>query len=247
MTPPFAERWVLVGSDDQLPEPSSWFVYASWGRSLLIARDAERRVAAFVNACTHRGTRLCTKPGRGKIQCPYHGWVFGCDGRLLGASRRKGLPEFDDAEYGLAPVRLEQVGRFLFVHGAADPPEGLREQLGDRAAALEELSDLLVETVFELRLPLAASVERALETDAGPGERLSIPPNAVLERSGSSLTVTTFLPLGPGRSLRVSRGYDAAPSRLAAWSARRRALRAFEAHRRRAERTDRSGLLPSEA
>src|SRR5277367_520548 len=82
----FENGWVLAGTVNQLSGPDSHFVYEAQGRSLLITRDAAGRIHAFVNACTHRGTRLCSAAGTGRLRCPYHGWTFGNDGRLLGAS-----------------------------------------------------------------------------------------------------------------------------------------------------------------
>src|SRR5258708_28988980 len=67
----FARGWILVGTADQLPAPDTHFVYEAQDRSLLITRDEEGRLRGFVNACAHRGTRLCRGPGQGRITCPY--------------------------------------------------------------------------------------------------------------------------------------------------------------------------------
>ena len=53
---------------------------------VLIARDAEGVVRAFLNVCRHRGMRLVdagdSAHSRASVVCPYHGWSYRLDGRL---------------------------------------------------------------------------------------------------------------------------------------------------------------------
>ena len=77
------------------------------GESVIITRRKDGALAAHYNVCRHRGTRLCTDaighfPER--IQCPYHGWTYDLDGRLLGAPHMDGAPGFRRDENGLTPV-----------------------------------------------------------------------------------------------------------------------------------------------
>ena len=49
------------------------------------ARAPTAACARFFNVCRHRGARLCPKPDgqvRRSIQCAYHAWTYGLDGRL---------------------------------------------------------------------------------------------------------------------------------------------------------------------
>ena len=41
-----------------------------------------------------------------RIQCPYHGWTYGLDGRLLGAPHMDGVPGFRREDNGLTPVAV---------------------------------------------------------------------------------------------------------------------------------------------
>jgi choline monooxygenase len=80
-------------------------------------RDQDGELRAFLNVCRHRGAVVATGEGRREtLQCPYHAWTYGLDGRLRSA------PRSDEAELGdirLLPLRLEAWGPFLFVN--ADP------------------------------------------------------------------------------------------------------------------------------
>ncbi|MEM9121741.1 MAG: aromatic ring-hydroxylating dioxygenase subunit alpha [Pseudomonadota bacterium] len=56
------------------------------GKPLLIGRDHQGEVFAFRDICPHRGVPLSsgspkTLDGRTTVECPYHGWQFGTDGR----------------------------------------------------------------------------------------------------------------------------------------------------------------------
>src|SRR5690625_6130547 len=52
---------------------------------IVITRDKNNELRAFINACAHRGATLCLrrKGNRGTFTCPFHGWTFSNDGRLL--------------------------------------------------------------------------------------------------------------------------------------------------------------------
>ena len=87
-----------------------------------------RRAVGPLQRLPPPGHALCTEEtGRfaDRIQCPYHGWTYGLDGRLLGAPHMDGVP--GRREDGLTPVGLP-TGRHLFV--TLNPaPEPLDTQL----------------------------------------------------------------------------------------------------------------------
>lgn len=189
------DAWVLVGTRALLPDSDTWFVYESAGRSVIVARDRDGAFGAFVNSCTHRGTRLCRGQGHGRLKCPYHGWVFGTDGSLLGAFRRAGLPDFDDADYGLARLSVETLGDLIFVHAEASAPD-LRGSLGDVSSALAALGEpsRTDETIVE------GGWREAMQ-----GQGRVIPPNSVLDQDGAKSVLTTFTPLSRDQTRRETR------------------------------------------
>jgi choline monooxygenase len=101
------------------------------------ARDGVLR--AFVNVCRHRGFRVAEGEGkRETLQCPYHAWTYGLDGRLRSAPRSEEEPEFPHDELGLAPVAVGTWGPFVFVNTSRDP-EPLADALGSMPAQIAEL------------------------------------------------------------------------------------------------------------
>ncbi len=99
--------------------------------SLVVTRDRDNCLHAFVNACRHRGARLVEDVGacRG-IVCPYHAWTYNLDGSLRAAPGMGGVLDFDPREQGLIPVRLAEWGGFLFACFDPETP-ALETWLGD--------------------------------------------------------------------------------------------------------------------
>ena len=120
----FRRSWLCAGRDEDLSRPGEYFLVSAAGESLIVVRDEGDAPHALYNVCRHRGTRLCEEE-RGQlarsIQCPYHAWTYGLDGRLIGAPDMDRVEGFDRADHPLHRAALASWGGFLFVNLAADP------------------------------------------------------------------------------------------------------------------------------
>jgi Rieske 2Fe-2S family protein len=120
----FLKRWLYAGRASQAPDPGSYFLFEVDTESVIVLRDGEGRLRAFHNTCRHRGTRLCAE-ARGafskSVQCCYHAWTYGLDGRLIGAPNMDEVEGFDKADYPLLPVALAEWEGGLFVNLDPDP------------------------------------------------------------------------------------------------------------------------------
>lgn len=119
----FAKQWLLVGHQSQIPSAGDYFVQRVNGESLIVIRDKSRKIHGFFNVCRHRGSRLLEDDcgNRTAIQCPYHAWTYGLDGRLLGAPHMDEVAEFEKADYPLHRVNLGLWEGFIFVSLANKP------------------------------------------------------------------------------------------------------------------------------
>ncbi len=127
----FKRVWNFVDRVDRIPNPGDYFVFDYVGISTIIVRGADGQVRAFANTCRHRGSAIIHGEGNCKaLRCPYHSWTYGLDGSLIATPYMNLTEDFDAKRYGLAPVRLEILGGFMFVNFSADAPP-LAEYLGD--------------------------------------------------------------------------------------------------------------------
>jgi Rieske 2Fe-2S family protein len=132
----FARMWLAAGRADQLADAGAFVRRDVAGASVLIVRAGDGSLQAFHNVCRHRGTRLCTADAgafHGSIQCPYHAWTYGLDGRLLAAPQMDEVAGFDRSEYPLRRVACETWDGHVFIN-LADAPEPLALQLGELPA-----------------------------------------------------------------------------------------------------------------
>lgn len=115
----FAKGWVCVGREGDISDPGDFRQVELLGESLLLVRGDDQVSRAFFNVCRHRGTQLCEEPlGRfaGRIQCPYHAWTYGLDGRLLGAPHMADTVGFDAGHYPLYSVACSVWDGHVFVN-----------------------------------------------------------------------------------------------------------------------------------
>jgi glycine betaine catabolism A len=154
----FGSSWLTVARADQLPEPGDFLVVEPAGESVLLIRGRDGAVRAFRNLCRHRGARICRgdpseAAGRfgSAFSCPYHGWTYGLDGRLVGAPNLPEMPDLTRAEYGLHEVRLEQWLGYLWVNldaTAAPLAEQVEPELVERFGTGETLARYRIETLL---------------------------------------------------------------------------------------------------
>jgi len=114
----FSTQWICVGHQSDLAR-GDYFLTELAGESLIIVREQRGEIRAFYNVCRHRGTRLCEKNKgqfRQTIQCPYHAWTYGLDGRLVGAPHMDECQGFDKADYSLNKVHTGLWEGFIFVN-----------------------------------------------------------------------------------------------------------------------------------
>ena len=128
----FGKVWNFVGRTDRIARAGDYFTCEAATVPLIVARGADGVVRAFANTCRHRGCPVAKGEGNARtFICPYHGWTYANEGRLVGApTDMDASVGFDMKDYGLIPVRLEIWGGFMFVNLDPDAPP-LAEHLGN--------------------------------------------------------------------------------------------------------------------
>ena len=117
----FRSAWQYAGHTGQLFDSGAYFTFQAGAVPIVVVRDGDGSLNAFVNVCRHRGFPVARGDGkRATLQCGYHAWTYGLDGRLRAAPRSAGEPGFDPAELSLVRARVETWGPFVFVNADAE-------------------------------------------------------------------------------------------------------------------------------
>ena len=111
----FSRMWVCIGRAETIPpKPGAYQVVTVGQESIIVVRNRDGVLHAFLNVCRHRGARLCSEAAgqlKGSIQCHYHAWTYGLDGRLIGAPNIMSDEQFDRTAFGLLACGFGGLGR----------------------------------------------------------------------------------------------------------------------------------------
>lgn len=90
---------LMVAPSCELPNPGDYKAMDICGVPLLLARQKDGEVIAFLNMCTHRGNPLADGTGNAsRFTCGYHGWTFKNSGDLLGVASPQDFGKIDKAK-----------------------------------------------------------------------------------------------------------------------------------------------------
>ncbi len=139
----FARSWLFIAHESEVPQPGDYVVRRVLDDSFIVSRGSSGQVRAMFNMCLHRGMQICRAEmgNASHFRCPYHGWSYRNDGRLVG------LPFHQDAYGGedgfrrkgqtlLPAPSLDTYNGLIFISLDPDAPP-LREFLGDFAFYLD--------------------------------------------------------------------------------------------------------------
>lgn len=139
----FRGGWMALCRIDDVAEPGSYFSIDLLGEPLVVTRGRAGEVHVLSRTCRHRWMEVASGSGRAHaLQCPYHLWTYGLDGRLVGAPEMQGSTCFDADELCLPQLAHEVWNGFVFVNldGNA-PPLAPRLTKLDAYLANYELDD----------------------------------------------------------------------------------------------------------
>ena len=90
----FSRAWLFIGHEDLVPNPDDYFVSRMGTDSVILTRDRQNKINVLLNSCMHRGMKVCRydQGNTRAFTCPYHGWSYSTDGRLVEVPGER-LPE----------------------------------------------------------------------------------------------------------------------------------------------------------
>ncbi len=141
----FGRAWLFLAHETQVPQPGDFVTTYMGEDPIIVARQNDGTVRAYLNQCRHRGMRVCrADSGNAKaFTCPYHGWAYGLSGDLavVPFETQAYHGDIDRAAWGLR--RVSQVATYkglIFGTWDASAPS-LIDYLGDAAWYLDAFID----------------------------------------------------------------------------------------------------------
>lgn len=130
----FSREWLCVAHVNEVPNVGDYLPLTVLNEPVVVVRDEKLNVRVLSGICRHRGHPLVggvvenPHPGRcmngSRLICPYHNWVYGLDGRLLGApsmSETTPVSVLRDKMH-LPEIRSEIFHGLIFLNFHDDPP-----------------------------------------------------------------------------------------------------------------------------
>lgn len=113
----FGRMPLMLAASCELPEPMDYKALDAAGVPVLITRDAQGKIQAYVNSCAHRGSQImgdgCGSAKR--FTCPYHAWSYNHAGELTHIYNPREFGDIDKSEYGLVPLKAVERAGLIWV------------------------------------------------------------------------------------------------------------------------------------
>lgn len=124
-------KWQFTCRVDHIPEKGDTYVYNVAGLSFVLVRVSQDEIKGYWNSCLHRGVPLRQCAGRvDRLQCPFHGFTWGLDGKSLMIPHDEEFPHIDKQKFSLPEVQVGIWQDFVFINPDMDA-EPLDAYLGD--------------------------------------------------------------------------------------------------------------------
>lgn len=134
----FRREPLLVGLRCDLAEPGAYCVDDGSGVPVLVVRAASGELRAFVGLCRHRGAPVASGRGvaAGRFTCPYHGWAYGDDGRLVAQPGREGFVGLPPDAMCLRALPVAERHGLVFARASPGAPIDVDAHLGGAGGEL---------------------------------------------------------------------------------------------------------------
>jgi len=165
----FHSSWIAAARSSEVAEPNQFVTVTIAGEPCVVVRRRDGRLEALSNVCRHRSATIVNERSgsTSSLQCPYHLWTYGLDGRLRSAPQMDTAGGFVKADVCLPRFAVDEWHGWIFVNvdsnaspiGAASP--GLDALLTEhRVAELVSIGSLEYPSDWNWKI----SVENFLES-----------------------------------------------------------------------------------
>lgn len=130
--------WSFLALEAEIPHPGDFKGTFVGDAPVVVTRNGDASLSAWVNRCAHRGAMVC-RAARGNAKthiCAYHQWSYDTRGKLRGIPFRNGVKgsagmpaDFDPTNHGLEQLRVDSYRGAIFATFSTSAPS-LYDYLG---------------------------------------------------------------------------------------------------------------------
>ncbi|MDF3282991.1 MULTISPECIES: aromatic ring-hydroxylating dioxygenase subunit alpha [unclassified Gordonia (in: high G+C Gram-positive bacteria)] len=141
----FRRSWSFLAHDKMIPKPGDFIQNYIGEDPVVIVRQKDGSVKAFLNQCRHRGMRICrADEGNAKaFMCSFHGWTYDLAGNLIQVPHEETSYPGGLRKEDWGPIQVPLLHNYRgFIFGCWDPTApSFEEYLGDMAWYVDSYFD----------------------------------------------------------------------------------------------------------
>ena len=113
----FYDHPVPIALSPELKKNNSYKATKAIDTPVLVTRDKDGIVRAFINICKHRGAPVCPEGSgtKSKFNCMYHGWMYDNTGQLINIFKSDTFGDVDTSKIKLTELFCEERAGFIWV------------------------------------------------------------------------------------------------------------------------------------
>jgi nitrite reductase/ring-hydroxylating ferredoxin subunit len=128
----FESKPIMAAHSSEIAQSGDFITVRLNSSNVIISRQKDGSVAAFLNVCRHRGaTVVPTEKGRRNLfTCPYHGWTYSNDGKLRAIGFAETFGEKPCEKRNLVSLPVEERHGFIWIVENPDLSIDVKGHLG---------------------------------------------------------------------------------------------------------------------
>lgn len=120
----FKRMPLMLAMSSEMAAPGDFKTLDVAGVPVLMVRNEDQEICAFINSCSHRGAVVVTEAtgNKKRFSCPYHAWTYDHGGNLVSVYSEKDFGEIDKSCSGLTRLPVGERAGMVWVTLDPDSP-----------------------------------------------------------------------------------------------------------------------------